>query len=206
MRLHYLIAVATNCKNMMTTSTIDIGKYENYMLSGSKVIDFLLKNEGGNSLILKSSDILTFMIPDKDTDPNLYVATCDILLERVSDWPALVSAFNVFNEFRDQEQVFFSSSLYEVGSDEELTGMHSMVLIGGRKSSVGEYFFLLQNWWEGKYFIEVSAEYMHRCNAIITFVKKTITRKQEISDYVCDALYSETSADAAETIFERAIV
>lgn len=108
----------------MTTSTIDIGKYENYLLARSVLIDFLLKDKGGNFLTtlqsirnLKSSDIIIYTIPDKDIDPKLYVATCEGLLERVSDRPALVSALNVFTEFRDQEQVFFSSSSYEVGSD-----------------------------------------------------------------------------------------
>ena len=98
------------------------------------------------------------------------------------------------------------TGLDKIGMHDIVTGMHNMVLIGARKSSVGECFFLIQNWWEVKYFIEVSGDYMHRCLAIITFVKKDITRKQVMSEYVCDALYSETSADASETFFERGIV
>lgn len=58
--------------------------------------------------------------------------------------------------------------------------MHSMVLIGARKSSLGEYFFLLQNWWEGKYFIEVSGEYMHRCSAITTFAEEDIISSKKL--------------------------
>jgi hypothetical protein len=42
------------------------------------------------------------------------------------------------------------------------------------------------------------------CGAIITHVKEAITRNHEMPNYVCDAQYSETSADAAETFFERA--
>lgn len=176
---------------MMTTSTIDIGKYGNHLLSGSDLEDFLTKGIGGNSVRtlqsicnLNDSELLTFMIPHKDTLPTSYAEICGKLLERVSDQPALVSAFKVFNELKNQGHVSFSSSSYEVGSDGVSNVMHSMVLIGARKSSLGEYFFLLQNWWEGKYFIEVSGEYMHRCSAMITFVRKTITRKQEMSDYV----------------------
>ena len=78
-----------------------------------------------------------------------------------------------------------------------------MMLIGARKSATGEYFFQLQNWWEGKYFIEFSGEYMSHCDAMITFVKKAITRKLELSTFICDALYAETSADAAETCYEK---
>ena len=80
--------------------------------------------------------------------------------------------------------------------------MHSMVLIGARKTTSGDYFFLLQNWWEGRYFIEVSGEYLHHCQAEITFVKKAITRKRELATLLCDALYAETSADASETFYE----
>lgn len=211
---HYLIAIATNCESRsMTTSTIDIGRYENFLLSGNKLINFLLNDEGGNSLTtlknicnLKSSDTLKITIPDKDTAPTSYSETCEILLKRVAYQPALVSAFQVFNEFRDKKQVSFSRNSYEVESDGDDILMHSMVLIGARKSSTGEYFFLLQNWWEGKYFIEVSGEYMHLCDAKITFVKKAITRKYELTNYVCDALYSETTADASETFYERVIV
>jgi hypothetical protein len=36
---HYLIAIAANCKNMMTTSTIDIRKYENYLLHDKGAAD-----------------------------------------------------------------------------------------------------------------------------------------------------------------------
>ena len=81
-----------------------------------------------------------------------------------------------------------------------------MVLIGARKSSQGKYFFLLQNWWEGRYFIEVSGEYMHHCQAQITLVKKAITHNCNLTTLLSEAVYSETSADASErseTCYER---
>jgi hypothetical protein len=79
---------------------------------------------------------------------------------------------------------------------------HSMVLIGARKTSKGEYYFLLQNWWQGRCFIEVSGEYMHHCQAQITFVKKPITRKCELATFLSEALFAETSADASDTCNE----
>ena len=82
-------------------------------------------------------------------------------------------------------------------------GLHSMVLIGARKSSEGKYFFLLQNWWEGKFFIEVSGEYISHCNAEIIFVNIPITRKAEFADFLSEALYAETSVDSPEIFFEQ---
>ena len=60
-----------------------------------------------------------------------------------------------------------------------------MVLIGVRKYK-NKYNFLLQNWWENKYFIEVSPEYMHHCGAQITFIDKKIsTRKNGLVHLIC---------------------
>lgn len=77
-----------------------------------------------------------------------------------------------------------------------------MVLIGARKSNDNN-FFLLQNWWDGRYFIEVSGEYMYHCHAKIIFVNKAITRKLDLTSFLCQALFAETDADASETSYER---
>jgi hypothetical protein len=48
--------------------------------------------------------------------------------------------------------------------------MHAMVLVGHRRSD-GKDVYLLQNWWEDKQFVEVSAEYLEACRATVTFVE-----------------------------------
>eukprot|EP01041_Mallomonas_annulata_P008127 gene8127-16682_t len=87
----------------------------------------------------------------------------------------------------------------------EGTNLHSMILIGARKTISGEYYFLLQNWWEVKYFIEVSSKYLFQCGATITFVNTPInsTRKVELEPLLCNASYAETGAAACEMIYER---
>jgi hypothetical protein len=114
--------------------------------------------------------------------------------------PALISLFRVYPDFGETNAVSFSG----LPARQKMVALsdierHSMVLIGARKTSEGEYFFLLQNWWEGRYFIEVSGEYMHHCEAQITVVKKGIIRKKELTTFLSEALYAETSADASET-------
>ena len=105
--------------------------------------------------LTKVDDVKCYTIPDKE-DGSLYSVTCQLILERVSLSPALISVFRVYPDFGQTNTVSFSGrparknnvALSDVAK-------HSMVLIGARKTSKGEYFFLLQNWWEGRYFIEV---------------------------------------------------
>ena len=206
---HYLFAIATGGAH---SSTYDIGKYEAHVLSGDHLVDFLLKDVGGSSQNtlneicgLREADTKHFHIPDKEDD-SFYMTVCDMILDRVAQSPALVSTFRVYPDFRRTDTVSFSHIPLQGTqgtSSSSRVPMHSMVLIGGRKTVDGEYLFLLQNWWEGRYFVEVSGEYMHHCQAEITFVKKAITRRRELTTFLCDALYAETSADASETLYER---
>jgi hypothetical protein len=205
---HYLIAIATGGKN---SCTYDIGKYEAHVLSGEHLVNFILEDKGGSSRdtlnelcgLTKVDDVKCYTIPDKE-DGSLYSVTCQLILERVSLSPALISVFRVYPDFGQTSAVSFSG-LPAQNDNVSLSDVerHSMVLIGARKTSEGEYYFLLQNWWQGRYFIEVSGEYMHHCQAQITFVKKAITRKCELTTFLSEALYAETSADASETCYER---
>ena len=141
-----------------------------------------------------------FIIPDKEEGRLLYSVTCQVILERVALSPALISLFNVYPDFSQTDAVSFSGLPPQKNMlAQSDVRRHSVVLIGARKTVEGEYFFLLQNWWEGRHFIEVSGEYMHHCDAQITFVMKAIIRKCELSTLLLEAVYAETSADASET-------
>eukprot|EP00039_Didymoeca_costata_P025900 m.14497 g.14497 ORF g.14497 m.14497 type:complete len:110 (-) comp5110_c0_seq2:152-481(-) len=52
----------------------------------------------------------------------------------------------------------------------EVQGIHAMVLIGARKSE-GKHYFLLQNWWKTKQFVEVDEEYLEYSQATVYFIK-----------------------------------
>ena len=202
---HYLIAIATNGRS---SSTYNIGKYEAHVLTGNHLKDFLLRDEGGSSqntlfelCELDDADTILINIPSP-TIAEAYSVVCEEILARVAQSPALVSSFVVHSDFLHSDTVSFSG-IPSRGARASNTSRHSMVLIGGRKTADGEYFFLLQNWWEGRYFIEVSAGYMHYCQASIRFVTKAIIRKSELSTFLCDALYAETSTDAPEKCYEQ---
>ena len=80
-----------------------------------------------------------------------------------------------------------------------------MLLIGGRSEVGGhgdvKFFFLLQNWWADRFFIEVSAEYLYSSEATISFVEEEV---QEIPEgFVCtNSPYSETCVDTSERMDE----
>lgn len=135
---------------------------------------FTIHEVGGFALLtlmdfynLGPVDCRSFSIPHPDENPT---DACERILGRVKSQPALVSGFRVFKAFQMSDEVSF------VGSpDKKFEGHYAMVLFGVRRTAAGEYFFLLQNWWKDRHFIEVSAEYMHYCGAIITFGSKAIT-------------------------------
>ena len=203
---HYLVSIASECK---INSSIDVGKCGYFLLRGDKLANFLVNDEGGSSedtllniCNMERFDTKYFCIPDIVELPDVYIGICNLVLNYVADQPALVSTFKVHEDFQFSNSVSFSGS---PDSENEVmrNAMHSMVLIGARKSLRGKYYFLLQNWWDGKYFVEVSGEYIHNCGAMITFLTKPVTRRDDLTSIQCEALYAETCADACETIYER---
>lgn len=75
---------------------------------------------------------------------------------------------------------------------EESNVTHSMLLIGGyTETDTDTVHFLLQNWWEEKYFIQVTAEYLASTECQIAFViKGKEVAIQEIFECV-DAPFAE---------------
>jgi len=70
--------------------------------------------------------------------------------------------------------------------------LHSMLMIGGyRDSTINRAIFLLQNWWEDKYFVEVDSEYLASTGCTISrVIENTPVVLKETFDWV-DADYAE---------------
>jgi hypothetical protein len=87
-----------------------------------------------------------------------------------------VSLFVVHEDFTNIAQLS-----YDGKPQGEKVGRHAMVLIGAREEVIPskgvKRWFLLQNWWSKKQFVEVSDEYLEACEATVYFVK---TRQTEI--------------------------
>ena len=81
------------------------------------------------------------------------------------------------------------------------TPRHAMLLIGARKDKDGEYFFLVQNWWKARPFLELSGRYLASCDAKISFLDPNVIkleRRAENEGILNDALYAETCSDSGE--------
>jgi hypothetical protein len=104
------------------------------------------------------------------------------------------------DDFYNSKDVSFTSPDLNYWPDEERT--HAMVLVGMRKSISGDYYFLLQNWWRGRYFIEVSYDYLTFCQPRITFVKKKLTQISSNVEFISLETSLETMADKCECLID----
>ena len=75
----------------------------------------------------------------------------------------LVSSFRVEPAFL-QDGTSYHGNL--TASD---VGLHAMAVVGHREEG-GTHYFLLQNWWAGKQFVEVSEEYLSSSRVSVSFV------------------------------------
>jgi hypothetical protein len=53
-------------------------------------------------------------------------------------------------------------------------GSHAMVLVGHRKDDTGKQFFLIQNWWFKKQFLEFDADYLIASGASISLKHRRV--------------------------------
>lgn len=80
--------------------------------------------------------------------------------------PGLVAGFHVYADFLEKDV----HKHYQPQAGSKLIGLHAMVIVGMRVDSSGQLFYLLQNWWAGKQFVEVSQEYLAFCDPQIHYV------------------------------------
>jgi hypothetical protein len=116
--------------------------------------------------------------------------------------PALVANFQVYSDFLERDV----HKHYNVPADipvdyrqrvasSQYKGRHAMVLVGARVDSSGNHFYLLQNWWKGKQFVEVSQEYFDFCNPSIYYVSTPQTDvPPSRRTHPADVRFAETEA------------
>jgi hypothetical protein len=106
--------------------------------------------------------------------------------------PALISRFHIYPHFKESSCTSFS--MIPEG-EKVLETLHAMVLVGYRDDEkLKETYFLVQNWWKDRYFIEVTASYLEAAQADVVFVREKFTNIP-IHLPVINATYTETSAE-----------
>jgi hypothetical protein len=154
---HYLVAMGSD---EQAGRMIDISRLIHDTFSAKELASHIFDDEGGSSRIMLQRILM----------PNSVIisSSTDECTEKLKTFgPALVAQFSVHEDFEDRS--IHRHHGQPVG---EAKGMHCMVLIGCRTDAAsGKQFFLLQNWWKSKQFVEVDAEYIEQCGAVLFFVK-----------------------------------
>lgn len=171
---HYLVArsgVSSNANGMVDVSTVIRKRLK---MASDQLTRHIVDDQGGSShaflasLLLSNSDVVA-VSPD--------AVDREFLL---SHGPLLVSRFHVYDDFYQGNSCVF----HAWSGTGENHGGHAMVLIGVRMDNAGQRFFLLQNWWTKRQFIEVSYHYLVKSNAILHSVKTVQDRFPQPFDEV----------------------
>lgn len=169
---------------------IDLLSYVQNHFTTKQLENHIFSDEGGDShLFLKSileagSQLKSFF----SLPPYEEFVDC---FEKFG--PCLVSQFKVHPCFYEGTQRHFHDQPTGI-----LLGLHAMVVVGHRKDEAGKSFFLLQNWWKLKQFVECGAEYLMAVQPQYHFVETAQTGipKSFASSY--GAFYELEAIDKAE--------
>lgn len=111
--------------------------------------------------------------------------------------PALVSNFASGKSFNnsDANKVTYQGRENDFKyKDSGEKQRHAMILIGMHVDDDGMLWFLLQNTWKDKFFVEVSAEYFISCEGILRFVPESVDVSLKDNPAVVNDEYYETSS------------
>lgn len=146
-------------------SVLNIGFYIKKNFNPKRLERHIIYNNGGNSFLeLK-------MILEQDSKYNhVYFDTEEdvvpLIITNLRKYgPALVSNFNVQDDFGNVHKRKHYGTITREPNDNG----HAMVLVGYREED-GKHYFLLQNWWLEKQFVEVDIDYLSSCSPSLHWV------------------------------------
>jgi hypothetical protein len=128
---------------------IHLSKFVRNRMTGKELYDYIFNDTGGDS-----RDILPAIagFPKRQTQPH--DADYAVIRESLEKYgPGLAIMTYTHEDFHEANKF-----RYEGTPDGKAEG-HAVVLVGIRKNDYNETYFLLQNFWEGKQFVEVRQDY-----------------------------------------------
>ena len=145
---------------------LNVAKYFVQFCDAASVGQHVVGNAGGHSLPfmceimgLKKGDVATMGAGSRILRISQHLRQYGI---------GLVSSFRVDRAFLQA-----GTSYHGIVAPCE-GGLHAMAVVGHREEG-GTHYFLLQNWWAGKQFVEVSEEYLDSSGASFSFVTKSVS-------------------------------
>jgi hypothetical protein len=198
---HYLVSINSGTSDR---KMIDIARFIDLFRMGDSFLQIVKYDLGGDSAefleeIFVDDPSFETMQTSINCTARYWAEQAQDLSDMLKVRPALVSHFWVDETFRASGTTFLHPKDFE---KTKKIGRHAMLLIGSRVEG-RETIFLLQNWWKGRYLIEVSASYLSKCGALIIDVKESSLESIPSRFPVVESLYAETSIDCQETFHER---
>jgi hypothetical protein len=190
--LHYLMDIRS--AGNVNVGSVDLTAYMQLSeLRGEDLLNYLTRKRHIKPLFYFASlgrldhtnfIRLSFQLPfEGHLSANLLVAA--EIMDQVTTQPGMVTDFVATQPFTRSTLASFAGKPTFAGTE----GVHTMLIVGARH--VGDaYYFLLQNWYNEKQFVEVSAEYLAYCLASMFFVPTT--QSITMSPTVPVKLYSAT--------------
>ena len=150
------------------SNIINLAEFIRDNFDGLTLAKYIYENTGGSSKHLLS----TILQPKSKIEALQTVAIENVIQEY---GPILVSEFQVYQDFLEENRFLYHGDSED--SEEGSVGMHSMLIIGYRKEN-DKVYYLLQNFWEKKQFIEVDGVYLKKCGATLYYVETSQNKIQ----------------------------
>lgn len=163
--VQYYAIVRYRLKNnqALDHTVLDIASFIREKFEPDELERHIFHNSGGRS----ERELLRILKPGSIVKP-VNVNDISGVIHNLKEYgPALVSNFKVFPDFENNNQHKHTGSHNKGNPDK---GSHAMVLVG-YKVEEGNHFFLMQNWWLKKQFVEVDHDYLLSCQAKLFFVE-----------------------------------
>ena len=184
----YLVHI--HYRNLDKHPMIDIAKYIRNEFSSEELCRHVFWEAGGSSVKMVDRLIRAHDGSEPETysygNGHLRSVGCDrwnvfagLISEALRCYgPALVSNFTVTDTFLDLD---ISSHSGPITEPIDNTRKHAMLLVGVRIDKDDKAWFLLQNWWKEKQFVEVDYQWFLDSGAAITFVTTTPSAIEDLS-------------------------
>ena len=191
----YLVQMATGKYD----GQIDIFQFIRHSFNRKMINQYINTNSGCSETVLRAmipcprKKQLELLVPE--------VINTQSCFENIFEYgPGLVSQFKVYDDFRTLGKFSYGDS--DVPQDDEPvpTTTHSMVLISMRYDR-HTWWYLLQNTWLEKQYVEVSKKYLTKCigDTPIMWVKTKVTELPS-SFRKCQAKYAEACFDGGDDV------
>jgi hypothetical protein len=191
-------------KVAMSVPLIHLSRYVRNKMTGQTLFNYIFKDDGG-----ESQDVLEAIIYNPSIQKIAYDDSFHKILENLQKFgPALVTVDDLpKTDFGRNGKFCYDEYPKEIGE----TAGHAMLLVGIRQDKNNQTFFLLQNWWPEKEFVELRQDYLTRMAGSrhsFSFITKAVSTPSDANLYTqatTGNVRSSQSSPALERAYHRRV-